>query len=107
MFRNNEKRIKNVEGPIIMKFENISTNLAKGMGFEYVPWFTVTKIVLAIYTTLTLLILFYRSDFINLTVCTVACSIMLDTSKVKRITFRILVLGIFVSLIFDFLWLML
>jgi hypothetical protein len=32
---------------------------------------------------------------------------MIDTSKVKRITFRMLVLAIFVSLIFDFLWLVL
>ncbi len=36
------------------------------------PWFTLTRYMLYIYTVLTILVMFYRPDFINLTVCIVA-----------------------------------
>ena len=86
---------------MMRSIENVSLNLASKVGFDYVPWFTLTKIVLAIYTVLTIFVLFYRQDFINLTVCVIGIHMMLDPSKVKRWTFRMLVLGIVFTLIFD------
>lgn len=71
------------------------------------PWFTLTKIVLGIYTTLTCFVLFFRPDFINLTVCTSAIYMILNTEKIKRWTFRALVFGIFISLLIDLFWFML
>ena len=59
--------------------DNISSALAHKLGFSYVPWFTLTKIVLGIYTALTCCVLFFRTDFINLTVCTTAIYMMQNT----------------------------
>lgn len=86
--------------------ENISTNIARKLGFSYVPWFTLTKIVLGIYTIITCFVLFFRADFVNLTVCTSAIYMILNTEKIKRWTFRVLVLGIFLSLLYDLFWFM-
>jgi hypothetical protein len=86
--------------------DNVSVGIAKSLGFSYVPWFTLTKIVLAIYTMLTCCVLFFRTDFINLTVCTTAIYMMLNTDKIKKWTFRLLVFGIFLSLLYDLFWFM-
>ena len=84
----------------------VSNNIAKKLGFDYVPWFTLTKIVLAIYTMLTCCVLFFRTDFINLTVCTIGIYMMMNTDKIRKWTFRLLVFGIFLSLLYDLFWFM-
>ena len=88
-------------------FDNISQNIATKLGFNYVPWFTLTKIVLGIYTSLTCFVLFFRPDFLNLTICTTAIYMMMNTDKIRKWTFRLLVLGIFISLLYDLFWFML
>jgi hypothetical protein len=45
-----------------------------------------------------------REDFLNLTICTSALFMMFNTDRISRGLFRILVLGIFISLIFDLTW---
>jgi len=89
------------------KIDNISNNIAYKLGMNYVPWFTLTKVVLGIYTVLTICVLFFRTDFINLTVCTSAIFMIMNTEKIKKWTFRALVLGIFLSLLYDLFWFML
>ena len=86
---------------MVQNIDNISNNIAIKLGFSYVPWFTLTKIVLGIYTILTCFVLFFRTDFINLTVCTSAIYMILNTDRIQKWTFRILVFGIFISLIYD------
>src|ERR1700709_1096421 len=86
--------------------DNVSTTIAYKLGFSYVPWFTLTKIVLGIYTILTCFVLFFRTDFLNLTVCTSGIYMLMNTDKIKRWTFRALVLGIFLSLFYDLFWFM-
>jgi hypothetical protein len=102
--KENEKKIKVQEQQIIQSFDNISHNIAYKLGFNYVPWFTLTKIVLGIYSVLTCLVLFFRTDFLNLTVCTSAIYMILNTDRIKKWTFRTLVLGIFLSLGYDLFW---
>ena len=68
------------------------------------PWYSLTKVVLGIQTVLTLMTLFFRTDFVNLTVCTTAIYMLSNTDKIKKWTFRGLVFGIFISLIYDLLW---
>lgn len=92
---------------MVKTIDNISANIAFKLGFNHVPWFTLTKIVLGIYAALTCLVLFFRADFVNLTVCTSAIYMILNTEKIKRWTFRALVLGIFLSLGYDLVWFML
>ena len=107
MVKENEKKIKLKEQALAKNIDNISTNIAYKLGFNYVPWFTLTKVVLGIYTVLTCFVLFFRTDFINLTVCTAAIYMILNTDRIRKWTFRTLVLGIFLSLIYDLFWFML
>ena len=101
MVKENEKKIKVHEEKLVQNIDNLSNNIAQKLGFSYVPWFTLTKIVLGIYTALTCFVLFFRTDFINLTVCTSAIYMILNTERIQKWTFRILVFGIFISLIYD------
>lgn len=86
------------------KLDAVSNKLAQRVGYESVPWFKLTWFLLWIYTGLTMFVLFSRSDFINLTVCTVAIFMMFHTERITRTRFRMLVLGIFMTLIYDMVW---
>lgn len=68
------------------------------------PWFRLTWVVLVIYAILTLIIMFYRPDYINLTISTVALYMMFNTDSITKIRFRLLVVGIIMTLIFDLFW---
>ncbi len=68
------------------------------------PWFTLTWVVLWIYTGLTVLIMFKREDFINMTVCTTGLYMMFNTDSITRFRFRLLVAGIILSLFVDLFW---
>ena len=107
MLKDNEKKIKAQEMVMMKSVDNISQNIANKLGFSYVPWFTLTKIVLGIYTALTCAICFYRPDFLNITICTAGIFMLLNTDMIKKWTFRVLVLGIFMSLLYDLFFFML
>lgn len=107
MVKESDKKIKQHEAKVIQSIENISSNIAYKLGFDHVPWFTLTKIVLGIYTVMTCFVLFFRTDFINLTVCTSGIYMILNTDKIKKWTFRALVIGIFLSLAYDLFWFLL
>ena len=51
------------------------------------------------------MVLFHRTDFINLTICAVAIFVMQNIHAVSKNHFRYLVGGIFISLVYDILWL--
>lgn len=104
MIEDNQSKIRATEVAVVKNIENISANIAYKLGFNHVPWFTLTKIVLGIYTMLTCSVLFFRTDFVNLTVCTSAIYMILNTDKIKKWTFKCLVLGIFLSLLYDIFW---
>jgi hypothetical protein len=101
-----EKKTKQHEVQMMRTVDNISTNIANKLGFSYVPWFTLTKVVLGIYSILSCLVLFFRPDMINVTVCTTAIYMLQNTDQIKKWTFRMLVMGIFVSLLYDLFWFM-
>ena len=81
-----------------------SIKIARSLGFNYVPWFNLTILLLAIQSIITCFVLFFRSDFVNLTVCTIAIYMMMNTDKVKKWTFRILVFIVIISLVYDLVW---
>jgi hypothetical protein len=83
MVNDKEKKIHLREVKMMKSIDNISSNIAHKLGFRYVPWFTLTKIVLGIYTVLTCFVLFFRTDFLNLTVCTTAIYMMMNTDKIR------------------------
>ena len=80
--KENEKRLRVHEARLVKSIDNISANIANKLGFNYVPWFTLTKVVLGIYSALTCFVLFFRTDFINLTICTTAIYMILNTDKI-------------------------
>lgn len=86
------------------KFDRAAENVARKFGFASVPWWKVTIGVLAIYSVCSCLVLFFRPDFINLTVCIVGIYVLLNTNEIRKWTFRMLVLGIFISMLYDVLW---
>ena len=99
-----EKKIKAQEQIWEREFDNVSTSIAVKLGFSHVPWFTLTKIVLTIQTILTVFVLFFRTDFVNLTVCAGGIYMIYNTDRIQKWTFRVLVFGIFLSLIYDIIW---
>lgn len=77
--REQEKKYEKQEAEINKNIENVTQGIANRLGFAYVPWFTLTKIVLGIYTALTVFVLFFRPDFVNLTVCTAGIYMLNNT----------------------------
>lgn len=79
---------------------------AKPGNFHY-----VTRTLTFIFLFITILVLFYKADFVNLTVCMLAMYQleMIGVSPVptdtRRGHFRMLVAMILLSLIYDFIWL--
>jgi hypothetical protein len=57
-----------------------------------------------IFTVITCLCSFYKADFINLTVCTVAIYLLVNADQAKQSYFRILVFATIASLLLDIVW---
>ena len=47
------------------KFDSVANFAAQRMGYDSVPWFRLTWVLLWIYTFLTINVMFFRADFIN------------------------------------------
>ena len=78
--------------------------IASKVGYDQVPWFQLTWCVLWLYTALTLLVMFLRPDFLNLTICVMGLYMMFNIELISKGKFRILVVGILLSLIYDGVW---
>jgi hypothetical protein len=97
-------KIEVKEREIERKVDIIATRFARRAGYSSVPWFQLTWYLLWIYTVLTCFVMFSRPDFLNLTVCTTALYMMFNTDRITKTRFKILVLGIFISIIYDVFW---
>ena len=86
------------------KLDDIASSIALKYGYDNVPWFMLTWWVLWIYTVLTLLVMFLRPDFLNLTICVVGLYMMFNTDRITKNKFRMLVLGVLVSIVYDIVW---
>lgn len=86
------------------KIDLVADRVAERMGYRTLPWLKATWFLLWVYTILTILVLIQRSDFINLTICVTALYMLFNTQTLTRTRFRVLVLGIIVSWIYDILW---
>lgn len=102
-----QERLANLEEKekaVEVKIDAVSKTIAEKMGYEEVPWFKLTWYLLWIYTAITIVIMTKREDFVNLTICTTALYMMFHTERITRDYFRVLVLGILLSLLYDALW---
>ena len=95
------------EKAIEAKFDRISQSLASKAGVTEIPWAQATMVVLAVYLILTIFSLFYRADFLSLTICTIGIYIIDNPRDIERQTFRYLVAGIAVTWLYDILFFML
>lgn len=95
-----EKKEKEVEA----KIDNVALTFAKKAGYNEVPWFKLTWWLLGLYTVLTIFVMFMRPDFLNMTICIVALYMMFNTDLITKNKFRVLVLGIVLSLVYDLFW---
>lgn len=89
------------------QFEILSDNFAKGLGLKATPWFKIMQWFNIIYMVLTLITLFLRTDFINLTVCVLIFYCISYINWVKRWHFRIVVGGLVISWLADVAWMIL
>ena len=82
----------------------MAVNIARRVGYDSGPWFQLTWWVLWIYTLLTLLVMFLRPDFLNLTVCIIGIYMMFSIDTISKGKFRMLVLGVLISIFYDLAW---
>lgn len=96
--------IERSEKVIEAKVDQVANTFARRAGYETVPWFMLTWYLLWLYTVLTVLVMYLRPDFLNLTICTTALYMMFNTDRITKLRFKMLVLGIFISIIYDIFW---
>lgn len=92
------------EKEIEKKIDQVASTFAKKAGYDSVPWFTLTWYLLWLYTVLTIFVMFLRPDFINLTICVSGLYMMFNTDRITKGRFRMLVLGIIITIVYDLLW---
>ena len=76
----------------------------KDRGMPKVKWMRCTAIATAIYLMMTILVSFYKFDFLNLTAATIAIYLLTNLRNVKPKFFRMLVAAIIISLLYDINW---
>jgi len=89
------------------KFDKILSMAAPraGMDSKNIPWGHATLLVLGVYLILTIFAMFYRADFLSLTICTMGIYIIDNPQNCERGTFRMLVAAIAVSWVYDIIYL--
>lgn len=76
-------------------------------GFRNFPWARATFVMTILFTIVTCLVHFYKADFVNLTVCTIAIHLLSNAKEAQPKHFRYLVAGTILSFAYDCLWLVL
>ena len=99
-------KIEVKEKQVEEKFDSVSANLAYRMGYDEVPWIKATWSLLWLYTILTIFVMYYRPDFVNLTICISAIYMLFNTHILTRTRFRFLVGAIFLSILYDILFIL-
>jgi len=74
-------------------------------GVKQVKWARATFALTIIFTILTCLVHFYKADFVNLTVCSIAIYILSNAKDAQPKHFRYLVAGTILSFFYDLVWL--
>ena len=82
-------------------------NFITKKGFKVPKWSRATFVLTIIFLVITLFIHFYKADFVNLTVCTVAIYLLSNAKDAQPKHFRYLVAGTALSFVYDLLWMIL
>jgi len=100
-------RVGKMEKTMAKSFESVSDNLSLALGIRRTPWFKIMQYFNIVYTLLTLVTLFLRSDFINLTVCVLIYYCIAFVNSIPRYLFRLILVGLVFSWFSDFMWFLL
>uniref|UniRef100_A0A7S3MX90 Uncharacterized protein n=1 Tax=Strombidium inclinatum TaxID=197538 RepID=A0A7S3MX90_9SPIT len=109
--RNSEvgENIAKAEAKFAEQADPVATMVGNMFGYEegqLAPFYSKCIMIVAfIYGVLSVFSCFARPDFLNLTICTVAVHQLASVKSIRKSTFRNLVLGIFVSFLYDIVWL--
>ena len=90
--------------PIEEKMSSSIDGYLREKGFRQINWARLCFTVTIIYTVLNLFAGLYRADFLNITVCAVAIFLLTNPEMVEKTSFRLLVAGTFLSLVYDIVW---
>jgi hypothetical protein len=89
------------------KLNGIANPLMSLIGYKEAPWFGCLKILIYIYTILTLLINIMRPDFHNLSICVLSLFFLTMPVFIRRWSFRVITFMIVFTIFYDSLWLIL
>jgi hypothetical protein len=88
------------------KFDKFAVKLAQKYKYQEVPWAVLTQVVLCIYLVLTSLSMLLRPDFLSVTACALGIYATECPQNVKRSMFRLLVLLVAITFIYDIVFLL-
>lgn len=71
------------------------------------PWFSVLQLFIFVFLIITLMVCFFKPDFLCLTVCAVTAYYIMDTGKAEQHWIRMQFFGLVLSFILDVIWLIL
>ena len=80
--------VSNTERQISTKLNELTRPLSSLVGYKDTPWFACLKIMVYIYSFLTLMVNIVRPDFHNLSICAIAWFFLAIPSTIQRWSFR-------------------
>ena len=84
--------------------KEVETYIQK-QGWKTPKWARATFVMTILFTIVTCLVHFYKADFVNLTVCTIAIYLLTNAKDARPEQFRYLVAGTILSFVYDIVWL--
>jgi hypothetical protein len=105
----NEELLKRFEGYIEVsetekKYSEQVNTFIESRGYQPVKWARCTYIMTMIFLASTMLVHFYKADFVNLTVCSLALFFLQGADRSSQGWFRLLVFGVVLSMGYDLVW---
>jgi hypothetical protein len=86
--------------------EDAATRVSERFGYRFIPWLAVSYVAVCVQLFLSILTQYQRKDFMTVTACALALMLLTMPNIARRKEFRMVVLLIFVSIVYDVLWFM-
>lgn len=93
------------EKAIVAAFEGFTNGVATKLKYEETPWLNLTWFMLGVQLIISMLVSFFRPDFVTLTAVALGLYFLDKPENCRRIYFRYLVVLLLVSIVYDFLFL--
>ena len=105
-FKGKYKTLHKIEKAIVNTYVDKYTNkVVQKMGYRRAVWKPCALIMVSIMYILNILACYARPDFITGIVCLLSVFFLTENDNINRDTFRFLPVLLFISMIYDFIWL--